>query len=167
MAPKKLTHTHNREELTMLKAALGKYADKVNSAITALRVAGLGAIAKEQEDDLLPLVGDVGDRGGTTVERLGAVIEGMEADDTDVLVSSQAEAHAYEVGLPIVARRLRTMEGELRSLGRDDVAEWCVETANHVGSTLKDHYAEQIAHGDGEPKKKRTPAKRAQPALVT
>ena len=108
MAPKKLTHTHNREELTMLKAALGKYADKVTSAITALRAAGLGAIAKEQEDDLLPLVGDVGDRGGTTVERLGAVIEGMEADDAEVLVSSQAEAHAYEVGLPSCAHSAKT-----------------------------------------------------------
>jgi hypothetical protein len=166
MAPKKLTHTHNRLELTMLKAALGKYADKVNSAITALRGAGLGKIADQQWDDLLPLVGDVGDRGGTTAERLAGLIGSMAADDAVTLTSTQAEAHAYEVGLPMVARRLRTMEGELRSLGRDDVGEWCVTTANHVGSVLKDHYAEQLSHGDGGKKPAKKPAESRQPALV-
>lgn len=165
MAQRKITHTHNRMELTMLKAALGKYADKVNAAVTALRAAGLGAIADEQADELLPLVGDVGDRSGTTAERLGAMVDGMEPDDSATLTSTMAEAHAYEVGLPILARRLRTMEGELRSLGRDDVGKWCVESANHVGSTLKDHYAEQLSHGTGAAAAKK-PEKTAQPALV-
>lgn len=168
MATKKITHTHTRLELVMLKAAVGKYADKVNSAITALRAAGQGAIADQQWDELLPLVGDVGDRGGTTVERLGKAIDSLETDDgVTTLTSTPAEAHAYEVGLPMVARRLRTMVGELRSLGRDDVGEWCVVTANHVGSTLKDHYAEQL------PLKKIAAAAgpvdsdSSQPALVT
>ncbi len=168
MAPKKLTHTHTRLELIMLKAALGKYADKVNSAITALRGAGLDKIADQQADDLLPLVGDVGDRGGTTAERLGKTIDALETDEgVTTLTSTPAEAHAYEVGLPMVARRLRTMEGELRSLGREDVGEWCVEQANHVDSTLKDHYTEQLSHGDGDTKKPAKAAVSRQPALVT
>lgn len=160
MASKKITHTHTRLELIMLKGALGKYADKVSSAITALRAAGQGTIAEQQLAALLPLVGDVGDRTGTTAERLGKEIAALgNDDDVTTLVSTQAEAHAYEVGLPMLARRLRTMEGELRSLGRDDVGEWCVEKANHVDSTLKDHYTEQLPL-DQQKKKS------AQPALV-
>ncbi len=161
MASKKITHTHTRLELMMIKAALGKYADKVNSAITALRAAGQGAIADQQADALLPLVGDVGDRGGTTAERLSKTIDALEGDqDVATLVSTPAEAHAYEVGLPMVARRLRTMEGELRSLGRDDVGKWCIEQANFVDSTLKDHYTEQL------PLKKPKADASSQPALV-
>ena len=163
MAPKEITHARNRSELVMLRAALGKYAGKVNAAITALRAAGQDAIADRQRDDLLPLVDLAPDHGSTTLERLDKEIGALKTDSTDTvtLTSTQAEAHAYEVGLPMVARRLRTMEGELRSLGRDDVGEWCVETANHVGSTLKDHYTEQLPLD--KPKAK---PKASQPSLV-
>ena len=140
MTPKEITHARNRSELVMLRAALGKYAGKVNAAITALRAAGQDAIADRQWDDLLPLVDNDDDRGSTTMERLDKEISALKTDSTDTitLTSTQAEAHAYEVGLPMVARRLRTLEGEMRSLGREDVGEWCVLTANYVDGELKD-----------------------------
>ncbi len=145
MAPKRITHTHTRLELVMLKAALGKYADKMNAAITALRAAGEGKFADKEAEALKALVGDVGDREGTTLERLGKLVGGLDDNgDVTTLQSTPAEAHAYDVGLPLLARRLRSIEGELRSFGRDDVGEWCVDTANAVGSTLKDHYGEQL-----------------------
>jgi hypothetical protein len=145
MAPKRITHTHTRLELIMLKAALGKYADKKDAAVKALRAAGDGAVADQQADDLKALVGDVGDREGTTLERLGKLIAGLDDNgEGTTLQSTPAEAHAYDVGLPLLARRLRSIEGELRSFGRDDIGEWCVETANAVGGALKDHYGEQL-----------------------
>ena len=161
MAPKRITHTHTRLELLMLKAALGKYADRMNAAITALRAAGEGQLADIEAEDLKALVGDVGDREGTTLERLGKLIGGLEQNDEGTtLESTPAAAHAYDVGLPLLARRLRSIEGELRSFGRDDVAEWCVDTANAVGSTLKDHYGEQL------PLKDKPAATLAQPELM-
>ena len=140
MEPNTITHARNRSELVMLRAALGKYAGKVNAAITALRAAGQDAIADRQRDDLLPLVDLADDRGATTLERLDKEIGALKTDSTATitLTSTQAEAHAYEVGLPMVARRLRTLEGEMRSLGREDVGEWCVLTANYVDGELKD-----------------------------
>lgn len=160
---KRITHTHTRLELVLLKAALGKYETKANAAITALRAAGQGVIADQQWDDLLPLVGDVGDRAGTTVEKLSTLIAGHDGASV-TLESSPAEAHAYDVGLPLLARRLRSIEGELRSFGRDDVAEWCVETANAVDSTLKDGYGEQLPLK--KPKKADAPAAAVQPELT-
>ena len=74
---------------------------------------------------------------------------GDQPDGAATLTSTPPEAHAFEIGLPLLERRLRTMEGELRSFGLDETAEWCVTTANHVGSGLLDHYSEQMAHGDG------------------
>ncbi len=161
MATKRITYTHTRLELIMLKAALGKYADKKNAAVTALRAAGDGAVAEQQAEDLKALVGDVGDREGTTLDRLGKLIAGLENnDEATTLTSTPAEAHAYDVGLPLLARRLRSIEGELRSFGRDDVGEWCVDLANAVGSTLKDHYDEQL------PLKKTEDKPAAQPELI-
>ena len=158
--PKKITHAHSRLELVLLRAALGKYADKMNAAVTALRAAGEGALAESEATDLKALVGDVGDREGTTLERLGKLIAGLEDGDETTLTSTPAEAHAYDVGLPLLARRLRSIEGELRSFGRDDVGEWCVETANAVGSTLKDQYGEQL------PLEAKKPDTSAQPELM-
>ena len=152
MATKRMTHTHTRLELVMLKAALGKYADKMRAAISALRTAGEGKLADMQADELKALVGDVGDREGTTLERLGKLIAGLDdGGEATTLQSTPAEAHAYDVGLPLLARRLRSVEGELRSFGRDDVGEWCVDLANTVGSTLKDHYGEQLPLDDKKP----------------
>jgi hypothetical protein len=151
MARHDVTHTHSRVEFIMLKAALNKYAEKKKAAIAALRTAGEDRTAAKQEREVRALVGDVGDREGTTLEKLGKEIGRLEdqPDGAGTLTSTAAEAHAYEIGLPLLARRLRTMEGELRSFGRDDWGEWCVNTANHVGSVLLDHYSEQMAHGDG------------------
>lgn len=162
MAPKRITQTHTRLELIMLKAALGKYADKMNAAINALRAAGENEIADDEAENLKALVGDAGDREGTTLERLGKLIAGLDENAATTLQSTPAEAHAYDVGLPLLARRLRSIEGELRSFGRDDVGDWCVETANAVGSTLKDHYGEQLLL-KGE---KAAAAGAAQPELV-
>ena len=162
MAPKRINHTHTRLELVMLKAALGKFADKMNAAVTALRAAGEGKLADEEALRLRGLVGDVGDREGTTLERLGKLIArlGSSAAST-TLRSTPAEAHAYDIGLPLLARRLRSIEGELRSFGRDDVGEWCVDTANAVESVLKDHYGEQLPLQDNKP------AASAQPELMS
>jgi len=131
-------------ELIMLKAALNKYADKMKAAITALRTVGEDKMAAKQEKDLEALVGKVGDRDGTTIAKLDKLIDGLEHDACTTLSSTKAEVRAYDVGLPLQERRLRTMEGELRSIGRPDVADWCVEQANFIGSELKDHYGDQL-----------------------
>ena len=159
MGIKRITHTHTLLELVMLKAALGKYAVKMNAAIGALRAAGEGKLADQEAEDLKALVGEVGNREGTTLERLGKLIAENPRSAATTLVSTPAEAHAYDVGLPLQARRLRSIEGELRSFGQDDWAAWCVTTANAVESTLKDHYGEQLPL-------KKTKAGSSQPELV-
>ena len=167
--PKRITQTHTRHELTTLKVSLNKYADKVNAAITALRTAGEGAAADQRAQDLKALVGDVGDREGTTLDRLKKLIAGLENEkDPATLPSTKAEVHAYEVGLPMAERRARALENEMRSWGRDDVADWFVETANHIGSTMRDHYGEQLPLGDAGSKTPADgkPAETAQPALM-
>ncbi len=164
MAKRRITHTHNRPDLKTLRAALKKYEAKVLSAIVAGRVAGEGAIADNMEADLKLLVGVTGDREGTTIEKLDKKIAGLEHDgDETTLSSTPAEVHAYDIGLPMVMKRLRTSEGEIRSWGRDDVAEWAIERANYIGSTLKDCYGEQLSHKHGGADAPEPPA---EPALA-
>ena len=96
MAPKRITHTHTCLELVMLKAALGKYADKMNAAVTALRAAGEGELADKEATDLRALVGDVGDRGREHAQgplRRAAPARGQEAGR-----GGAAGAHAVSSG---------------------------------------------------------------------
>ena len=141
---KKFTHTHSTQELVFLRAATKKAAEKIKAAVTATRAAGTHVIADELQERHDELVGVEDDEGGSTVARLKAAIESAEEGDGQAEFKFQAfEARAIEIGLPLLARRLRSMQGELGSIGRDDMSDWCRDMSEHCEGVLKGHYAEQ------------------------
>lgn len=139
---KKETNTHPLQELIFLRVGLNKAAEKKRAAIMSNHAAGEDTVAREQELELAALVGEPGDRSGTTLERLQQGIDhaNESASKTGLFSVDKREAHAIEIGLPLLAKRMRTIQQELKSWGRDDVADWCEEQANIIDSTLKDHY---------------------------
>ena len=140
--PKTRTQTHNEQDLYFLRAALLKFAKEEEAAAASNRACGFKSVAEKQRAESESLVGTVGNREGSTYERISQLIAG--ANGKAVSFSySEREAHALALGLPKLAKRLRALVGEMESLGNLTYAEALPGHADHIESVLVDHYGEQ------------------------
>ena len=142
--PKTSTHTHNEQELYFLRAALLKFAKEEEAAAASNRACGFKSVAEKQRAESEALVGTVGNRDGSTYDRITQLIAGANGKAVS-FDYSEREAHALALGLPKLAKRLRALVGEMESLGNLAYAEALPGYADHIDTTLLDHYGEQKA----------------------